>query len=51
MYIRRNKNKFKTAVIKSNEKFKYKRLTVDNEKDFIFAERLMKSYKEKTFFL
>ena len=50
MYIRRNKNKFKTAVIKSNEKFKYKRLTVDNEKDFIFAERLMKKLQRKDFF-
>ena len=42
LYIRRNKKYFKTVSIKSNNEFKYNRLTVDNEKDFIFAEKLMK---------
>ena len=47
LYIRRNKKKFKTASIKSDGKFKYNRLTVDNEKDFIFAEKLMKKLLKK----
>ena len=47
MYLRRNLNSFKTAVIKTKKKFLYKRLTVDNEKDFIFAENLMKELKLK----
>ena len=46
-YIRRNKKNFKTTSIKSNHKFKHTRLTVDNEKDFMFAEKLMKKLMEK----
>jgi spore coat polysaccharide biosynthesis protein SpsF (cytidylyltransferase family) len=33
--------------IKSDSEFKYNRLTVDNEKDFIFAEKLMKKLMKK----
>ena len=47
MYIRRNSKNFKTATIKSNKKFKYTRLTVDDEKDFIFAEKLMVKLMKK----
>lgn len=47
LYIRRNKKHFKTVSIKSDSEFKYNRLTVDNEKDFIFAEKLMKKLMKK----
>ena len=42
-YIRRNRKNFKTAAIKSKYKFKYSRLTVDNQEDFIIAEEIMKN--------
>ena len=51
LYIRRNKKNFKVITVKTNKKFKYDRLTVDNENDFIFAEKLMKklTYTKKNF--
>lgn len=41
-YFRNNKDKFKTGVIKTEKKFKYKYLTVDNKEDFQNAEKIMK---------
>lgn len=41
-YFRNNKDKFKTGVIKTEKKFKYTYLTVDNKKDFHNAEKIMK---------
>jgi spore coat polysaccharide biosynthesis protein SpsF len=41
-YFRNNKDKFKTGVIKTDKKFKYTYLTVDNKKDFYNAENIMK---------
>ena len=41
-YFRNNQDKFKIGVIKTNKKFKYTYLTVDNKKDFYNAENIMK---------
>ena len=41
-YFRNNKDKFKTGVIKTEKKFKYTYLTVDNKEDFHNAKKVMK---------
>ena len=41
-YFRYNKDKFKTGVIKTKQKFKYTYITVDTRNDFHNAEKIMK---------
>lgn len=46
-YFRNNKDKFKTGVIKTDQKFKYAYLTVDTKKDFYNAEKIMREITDR----
>jgi len=41
-YFKRHAENFKIGLVKTNKKFKYSHLTVDNEEEFIKAENLMR---------
>ena len=51
MYFKKNSKKFKIAAFKAENIFKYERLTVDNELDFLNSERIMKdlNFPKKSF--